>query len=252
MSDDTVAERTASALERIASSLEKVSTSLQSMERFGRISKWYDQFLRLTVSVSPESVETMKTQVLEAVPRFHLEEKSKGLDPSQLETWMKKLVFFQRVYEYLFATTSYSEWPRVLFAESQEEKVLLESLRDEEYSVLHWIHELVRDEDFRMVHLRQGEYYPKFALIIDRVLDRAAKTAMKRGEDVLSKRILAVRNWAQSSLAFDAHRKLDVQSEEYSKVRAFIQSKGLNPDKREDFRLAWVIYPDFKDDEIPN
>lgn len=235
-------------LERIAGALERIDSRLGSIERFNKISKWYDQFLKVTTSVSAESIATMKTAVLETVPHHYLTEESQKLSGEELEQWYRKLVFFQRIYEYLFATTSYSDWPRALYAKDKaEERELLEGLRDEEYSVLRWIQELVRDADFRMVHVRQGQYYPRFAVIVDRILEHAANTADERGEKELSAEIRTIRHWAKSEIEFGEFCKLDQTDTTHKRICAFIQAKGYNPHKKEDFRWVWVKFPNFQE-----
>jgi hypothetical protein len=237
-------------LERIAAALEKIDSRLEGLERFERTARWYDQFLQLTTAVSDDSVATMKTDGLEAVPLHYLNEmKAKFNENSpELEAWFRKVLFFQRIYEYLFATIAYSNWSRVLFEEDKAQRLeLIAGLRDEEHAVLRWIQELVRDPDFRMVHVRQGQYYPKFALIVDKVLDQAAIAAVERGEARLAKEIRTAQDWAKSEIEFDAFCKLDPADPNCRHIRDFIQSKGYNPSKKEDFRFIRVNFPGFRE-----
>ncbi|HZF08797.1 MAG TPA: hypothetical protein VFE33_08420 [Thermoanaerobaculia bacterium] len=114
------------------------------------------EMYRAVWHVTPDQIEAVRLALREFVDEDEAEEWA-----GAPEEKLKRIFSGTQIYEYLY----YSELWRRLFG-TQLEIVFMIDL---------WIRELGTSEEFRIVHLRQGRYYPDYSALINRVLLDSAR-----------------------------------------------------------------------------
>lgn len=140
------------ALNQIASDLRRLEETFSSRLRLQSVRDRYELY-RWVTEITPDDVRAMRAGLHEY---FEGEDLEKARVTSDEE--LARILFTQRAYEYLFYSVT---WER-----------LVGSYSDLEVRIDLWIRELGTGEAFRLVHLRQGRYYPAFSRRVNRVLYR--------------------------------------------------------------------------------
>lgn len=253
-----VLERIAGALERISQSsdsFEKIAGTLDRLEavakryeRLQRITIWNERFSALETIITPDKLETMKTMIDEFVWKGYREYKLRNLGEDGYELWLRKILVIQRIYEYMMMTTHLGEWPKTIQTGTSRPKLATKDLQDEDYAVVKWLRELVQVEDFRMVHYRQGAFYPNFSRIVNTVLLEVAKRHREVGNTNTAEKLKRAATESGAAVAFDEFNHLPEKSAKKRRISHFIRSNGEDPNDFDGFQLIWAMYPDWKND----
>lgn len=251
-----VLERIAGALERIgqsSDSFEKISGALDRLEavakryeRLQRIAIWNERFSTLETIITPDKLETMKTMIDEFVWKEYREQQFRALGTDGFELWLRKILTIQRIYEYMMMTTHLGEWPETIRTGKSRPKRATKDLQDEDYAVVKWLRELVQVEDFRMVHYRQGAFYPNFSRLVNAVLLEMADRYSEDGDSTNAEILKRAATDNGAAVAFDEFTNLPERSTEKQRISEFIRSKGEDPHDFDGFRLIWATYPDWR------
>jgi hypothetical protein len=137
-------------LEQVASDFHQLEETFSSRLRLQSVRDRYELY-RWVNSINPDDVRAMRAGLHEF---FEGEDLNKARTASDEE--LTRILFTQRAYEYLFYSVT---WER-----------LVGTYSDLEVRIDLWIRELGTTEAFRLVHLRQGRYYPAFSRRVNRVL----------------------------------------------------------------------------------
>ncbi|HKH47656.1 MAG TPA: hypothetical protein VKM72_23615 [Thermoanaerobaculia bacterium] len=149
-------------LEQIASDIRRLEETFSSRLRLQSVRDRYELY-RWVTEITPDDVRAMRAGLHEFFEGDDLE-KARMTNDEELA----RILFIQRAYEYLFYSVT---WER-----------LVGSYSDLEVRIDLWIRELGASEAFRVVHLRQGRYYPAFAKRVNRVLYRHGRFVMEEVE----------------------------------------------------------------------
>lgn len=189
-------------LEQIASDLHRLEDTFTSRLRLQSVRDRYELY-RWVTEITPDDVRAMRAGLHEF---FEGEDLGKARMSNDEE--LARILFAQRAYEYLFYSVT---WER-----------LVGSYADLEVRIDLWIRELGISEAFRLVHLRQGRYYPAFARRVNRVLYRYGRFVEEEVERA---------NAADAQLKVDrgtlkrlqAARRKQLDEAQYMKETAFRQ-----------------------------
>jgi len=234
-------------LEKIAGAIDRLEAVAQRYERLQRIAIWNERYATLETIITPDKLETMKVMIDEFVWKEYREKQFRTLGLDGFEQWLRKILTIQRVYEYMMMTTHLGEWPETLRTKTSRPKRKLKDLNDEDYAVVKWLREMVLDEDFRMVHYRQGAFYPRFSALINSALLEMAERCDKDGDEVSAEVLKRAAMDNGAAVAFDDFTNLRDEDPEKQRISDFIRSKGEDPYDFEGFRLIWATYPSWTD-----
>lgn len=153
------------------SPLERIANALEGILKLGGISLWMYQYSRLDEVITPEKLASMKAMIHEFIHPEYLQLLRKKLSDQEYEERLKSILMKQRIYEYL------------LFIHNYRDVFEAHTLFPDAYHASdRWLEELVSQRDFRMVHLRQGGFYPDFSSVVNaaliKVADRLEKSAI--------------------------------------------------------------------------
>lgn len=256
-----VLERIAGALERIgdtsesmsrmADTVERLEALAQRYERLQKMAIWTDRFSKLESIITPDKLDTMKTMIDEFVLVEYRVEKFRELGVDGFEIWLKKILTTQRTYEYLFFARTVGDWPLAIGAGKNAPTRSPESLLDEDYAVFKWVHELVWDRDFRMVHLRQCTFYRDFAELVNAALLQQAKIARSKKQKILADEMELTTQTSRALVEFDRLHALPESSPERQAEFQFIIEKSGDPSNFQSFLYFWVTYPNRSQTKAP-
>ena len=249
-SESTDLKRIADALERLATAqeqsvaklkplgsvahqLKNVSESLEGFYKLGFQTAWYTQYRRLDDAVNPAALESMKTMLEEFMTHEYSAQILRGGGADTLDHRLKRLLMKQRVYEYLLFTSDLATINTGFFPDAGD-------------AVERWLKELAYDHDFRMVHVRQGSYYPEFSEKVREAFLASAQAAEERGEHVASEMIRRVVEISKADAAFEQYAKLDSDNPLRQRYERIAAANFLKvPMGRRTFQHFWLHYPEW-------
>lgn len=153
-------------LGRVQQQLEKIQELFQEQVDIRVTGLWMQEYSRLSTSVTDEAVRSMKAILHEFVSAEKVGEIKKERGETGFEAWIETLLTTQRIYEYL------------LFAHGLERSFRVPARFPDAVSACRrWLRELCWNEEFWLVHVRQGGFYPQFTKLVNENLFREADRA---------------------------------------------------------------------------
>lgn len=146
--------------------LQRIEESLASHFDLKITTQWMERYERLDDAVTKDSIKSMKAMIHEFITKEHSAEILIARGADGFDRWIEQLLITQRIYEYLLFVNGFIRaFPSP------------DRFPDGEFAARRWLRELCWRNEFRIVHIRQGGYYPDFTRVANKALLREARRA---------------------------------------------------------------------------
>ena len=234
--DGTDPETEAEAVEAQATKdpITRIADALEGMLKMNTITLWMQQYTRLDAAVTADTLASMKIIIDEFILPEYKFDLRRNLSDGEYDEKLKIILMKQRIYEYLLFVHNF-----------QAAFPTKEVFPDAHAAAARWLRELVTDRDFRMVHMRQGVFYPNFTAKIQQTIRAEADRLERLGSD-FSRIVSEMRDFGEMADGNEVYHKYsrdrDKEPARYALIEEAGRERGYRiPLSLRHFRYLWSL-----------